>query len=135
MMRVLARYVGINTLLIDRANPREQFKVGQQYWVEVKVPTDRNAAHHRKFWALLRYFRPFLESDISDKAFASWVIMGAGWFELMPDGSKVAQSIAFGNMPQAEFDRLYSAALDYLLRVVGPNGLTREQVEAALRFA
>lgn len=134
-MRVLAHYAGNNTLLIDRANPRDQFKPGLQYWLEVKVPTDRNAAHHRKFWAMLRYFRGFLERDISDKAFASWVIAGAGWFELMPDGSKVAQSIAFGNMPQAEFDRLYSAALDYLLQAVGPDTLTRADVEAALRFA
>jgi hypothetical protein len=134
-MRVLARYVGNNHLIVEDSNPQDQFVPGHEYWIDVKRPNDRNAKHHRKFWAMLRYFRGFLERDISDKALASWVIIGAGWFELMPDGTRIAQSIAFSNMPQAEFNRLYSASLDYLLAAVAPETLTREDVETALRFA
>lgn len=134
-LKVLVTYAGNHVLVIDRSNPEPPFKVGQQYMIEAKSASDRSVAHHRKFWAMLRYFAEFLDKPISDRLLLSWVLLGAGWYELTPDGRQVPVSVAFANMGQAEFDRLYNAALDYLLEHVGPDHMTREDVETALLFA
>ena len=123
-----------NALLIANDNPEHAMKVGEQYMVEVHPKADRNAGHHRKFWALLRFFRDFLEHPMSDDSLKQWVVIGAGFFDIAPDGQLLARSIAFDRMPQREFEVLYSNAIDFLLRSVGPDTMTHADVETALAF-
>lgn len=53
-------------------------------------------------------------------AYRTWVTVEAGFFDVveLPDGSvrKVAKSISFANMDEAEFQELYKAAFDVLWR-------------------
>ena len=134
-MKLAAVYLGDNTLRIQDDNPKHNMRRGQQYILDVHVGGDRNIGHHRKFWAMLRFFSDFLDHPMSDTSLKAWAVIGAGYFDIAPDGTLLAHSIAFDQMPQAEFERLYSAALDYLLRAVAPNMMTRSDVEEALRFA
>jgi len=134
-MNLAVIYHGDGVLRIADENPQHHMRIGGQYMIDAHVTGDRNAGHHRKFWAMLRYFAEFLDTPMSDSSLKAWAVIGAGWFDIAPDGTLLAHSIAFDAMPQAEFERLYSAALDYLLRAVAPDAMTRQDVDDALRFA
>lgn len=135
-MKLSVTYLGDNILQIQETNPQHPFTAGHQYLVEtLPSRTDRNVGHHRKFWAMLRLFSDYLEHPMPDDLLKQWAVLGAGWYNLSPDGKPLAKSIAFESMPQAEFERLYSAALDYLLQAIAPENMTRADVELALTFA
>jgi hypothetical protein len=134
-MKIAVTLMPNDLLQILPDNPEHAMQVGQQYMVEVHPKADRSAGHHRKFWAMLRFFADFLEHPMSDESLKQWAVIGAGYFDVAPDGALLAHSIAFDKMPQAEFERLYSNALDFLLRTVGPADMTEEDVQQALAFA
>jgi len=134
-MRLAATYMGEGMLRISDVNPDWSLPRGSAVMLDVHPPGNRNVGHHRKFWAMLRYFKDFLPEPMADDSFKQWAVVGAGWFDIAPDGTLLARSIAFDKMPQGEFERLYSDALDYLLRAVGPENMTVEDVENAIAFA
>ena len=112
----------------------------------------RNARFHRKFMKLCsiafgeferlpqspvqmagsnRWVTPLPDFD----EFRYWALVQAGFYQVIgfPDG-KVrvrAKSIAFRNMEQMEFEKVYSAVLDVFLRyVLSPKrGWSRERVD------
>jgi hypothetical protein len=123
-----------DTLLIADRNPRHNMQIGQQYMIDAHVRGDRNPKFHAKFWAMLKFFRDFLPWDMDDDSLKQWAVIGAGYYDVAPDGVLLAKSIAFDAMPEAEFERLYSSALDYLLREVAPDAMTEDDVNQALSF-
>jgi len=90
----------------------------------------RNIGFHRKFFALLNlafeYFKPaeistkWGKPEKNFKTFRKNVTVLAGYHDLSfkIDGTFTmeAQSIAFGNMDQIDFEKLYSATLDVILK-------------------
>lgn len=118
--------------------------------VELSFP--RNPKFHRKFFALMQVgfdaWDPGLEATHKGEPVAKHferfrkdVTIMAGFYEptFALDGTLEleAKSIAFANMDDAEFERVYSAVADVLLAKVLRN-YTREdldaQVERVLRF-
>ena len=80
----------------------------------------RNVRFHRKFFALLKI--AFENQDKYDvfEAFRAEVIMRAGYFNthihLSGQESFSPKSISFKNMDQMEFEKLYSAVIDVILK-------------------
>jgi len=98
--------------------------------ISILVSAPRNGGFHRKFFAMLNVaYENHDWPEISTKygmarcsqdMFRSYVIVKAGHYnvELTPTGEVRAtpKSIAFGNMEQDEFERLYSDVLDIILQ-------------------
>lgn len=119
----------------------------------------RNYEFHKRFFALLKTGFDAWEPDSFTvegveimprkdfEAFREWITIKCGFFDVIgnPDGSvKVqAKSIAFGNMHQTEFEKLYDQAINVILWKVLPNtwseqdfqdGITRNE-RRILEFA
>jgi hypothetical protein len=94
-----------------------------------KFSTDRNGAFHRKFFAMLNV--AYLNWDnveietahgkakTSQKTFKDFCIVKSGHWQIdvTPEGNAryTPKSIKFGNMSQADFEKLYSDVLDVIL--------------------
>lgn len=126
-------------------------KAGQMIRAEFRRV--RNPKFHRKFFALLDlgfdHFEPqpfrlagtgqVITPGKDRDEFRRWVTVLAGYQEVIgyPDGSVRlrAKSIKFSQMDQAEFEGLYSAAVDVLLqKVLQPvsDQWTREELERVM---
>jgi hypothetical protein len=121
---------GAGGLVPDGDEAAEWFakvKPGTRIVANVKVP--RNGRFHRKFFAMLHIAyenwdkpnvaTPFGAATCSAEAFRSDVTIMAGFHELRVntrgEWRLKAKSIAWANMDEIEFDRLYSAVLDVIL--------------------
>jgi hypothetical protein len=119
--------------------------------VQAKVTKPRNPKFHRKFFALLNvgfdYWTPEAEykGRVVEKnmdRFREEVTILAGYYDVVASlGGSVrlkAKSIAFANMEEDEFERLYSAVINVILQKVLTTW-TREDlddvVDQVLRFA
>ena len=118
-------------------------KIGQGF--RVRVTRVRNIRFHRKFFALLSYAFDTWKPD--DKTYKGqqveknfeqfrWdITILAGFYEtsVRLDGSvRVrAKSISFANMDEDEFENLYSAVIDVLLKRIFIDQ-TREKVDAVV---
>lgn len=115
-------------------------KLGQVFRAEFKAM--RNYLFHKKFFSLLNYaFDHWEPGEINTKygkpeknfeTFREYVTIKAGYFYLAfnPDGGfKVkAKSISFASMENDEFEKLYSAAIDVILKRILTN-YTREDLD------
>lgn len=124
----------------DSAEYLKKHKVGQGF--KAKITRARNVMFHRKFFALLNYgfdtWKPLeavYHGQIAEKNFKQFredITILAGYFErfVRMDGSVQlrAKSISFANMDEDEFESLYSAVIDVLLKRIFINQ-TRGDVE------
>jgi len=129
-----------------------KFKTGQP--VRAKFTRQRNYEHHKKWFALAGFAYDHWEpSELQDSRFEGVtpeknfdrfrkdLIILAGYYDASYriDGSVrvEAKSISFGSMSQDDFDRLYSATIDAVLKHILRN-YTRDDleqvVEQLLRF-
>lgn len=137
------------------AEALQRFRAGDPVKVTVKRP--RNYEFHKKFFALLNHGFEFWEPpelpdahrwmknvtpEKSFEQFRKDVTILAGFFDASYrlDGSVriEAKSISFASMSEDEFERLYSAAIDVLLKHVFTNMAQdelRDRVDELLRFA
>jgi len=121
---------GANGLVPDGAEASEWFskaKPGARVIAKVTIP--RNGRFHRKFFAMLNVAyqnwdkpqidTPFGPAECSYDAFRNDVVVMAGYHELRGntrgEWRLKAKSIAFANMDEAEFQKLYSAVVDVIL--------------------
>ena len=111
-------------------------KIGQR--VELKGRRPRNAAHHRKLFALLALLADNRDeiSSADDALLGLKAVLGYGsWKLLHPKAERevfVPDSIAFENMAQDEFEAFYEQAIAAVRRwwlPVADNDL-REAIEA-----
>lgn len=136
-----------------------RFKVGSMARVDLKLV--RNSSFHRKFFALVKIAFDMWTDTLPEQTwrgmpvqpnidhFRRDLIIAAGFHDVVwstkkdRDGNQefrvVPKSIAFSSMPQDEFERLYSAVIDVILRMLPERGLSeaklREMAEQVLRFA
>ncbi len=119
--------------------------------VKAKIVRSRNLKFHRKFFAMLdvgfNAWEPdevLLNGEVAQKnreRFRKDCIILAGFYDLVTnlrgEVRAEARSISFANMDEEEFDAVYSAVADVLLRKVLTN-YTREDldqvVERVLNF-
>ena len=99
--------------------------------VKLKLTRTRNLLFHRKFFALLNLGYDYWEPSgsfnkwgvVPERNFDQFrkdVIVMAGFYNasyrLDGDVTLEAKSIAFGNMSEDEFEKLYSACVDVILK-------------------
>lgn len=120
---------------------------GEVALVEMTIP--RNAKFHRKFFVLLNLGFDSWEPARKNKRykgrevaknfeqFREDITILAGYyvqtFDLRGRMTLKAQSISFANMDDVEFERLYSAVVDVLLREVCKNYKNREEIDRVVQ--
>ena len=106
------------------------------------VPNQRNAQFHRKFFALLnlawenlpeKYEFNFPRSETMPDEVREEIIKRAGYFTSWTNFKGAteykAKSIAFTNMGQNEFEQLYSACIDVIVKYLE---LPKDVIESEL---
>ena len=125
---------------LESAEYLKKHKVGQSF--KATITRARNVLFHRKFFALLNYafdtwepVEAVYRGQIAEKNFNQFredITILAGYFETLVrmDGTVRlrAKSISFANMNEDEFEKLYSAVIDVLLKRIFINQ-TRGDVE------
>lgn len=108
-------------------------KAGQIIQVSFKKP--RNAAHHRKFFALIRTIVEHTDFDNEEQVLHLFKIK-LGHFEhvIEPTSGKtflMPKSISFAQMDQGQFDKFYKEAVTVALTLLP--GWTKENLDEALK--
>lgn len=138
----------------DDAEQLRRIKPGQA--VRCEIHRIRNSQFHRKFFALVRYvyglwtefaqpatYRGHEVQPNFDRFRRDFTIL-CGYYMLVTnikgEVRVEAKSISFANMDEAEFEQLYSKAIDVALQKVLPRGAhteakVREAVDRILEFA
>jgi len=124
----------------ESADVLRKQKIGQGF--KTRLKRVRNIRFHRKFFALLNYafdtWNPIEKEYKGEqvaknfKQFRADITVLAGFYEMTVslDGNVklTPKSISFANMDETEFERLYSAVIDVLLKKIFTDQ-TREDVE------
>lgn len=112
------------------ADIAKKFKYGEVYQCEIKKP--RNLKFHRKFFALLQYVFDNQDkySNLSDLRVEILLQCGAYDEHITVDGKMVyvPKSLSFESMDDVEFEQLYGAAVDVVIRYF-VKGDTPENIE------
>ena len=110
---------------------KKKLKIGDEYWCEIKRA--RNYLFHKKFFALCKLGCENSKNvEMPLDVYRKYASIKAGYYKIYstPKGSFVeADSISFGNMPQDEFEKLYSAVLDFIIK---DTEATKENIEQNL---
>lgn len=151
-MEMYLRRAGMKFEPADEATVQAMagLKTAEVYRCEVKRP--RNYRFHKKFFALLNFAfenwdcRPEInrygQIEKNFKQFRKDITIKSGYYEqhFRIDGSfrVVAKSISFASMEEDEFNKLYNAACNVILRMV-LKSYSREDLDRVLveyeRFA
>lgn len=100
-------------------------KIGEGESITASLSFPRNLRFHKKFFALVRYTFHHMREDLqiqfpSEDALRQELILQAGYWELHRTlGGKdyiVPKSIAFDKMDEQEFEKVYSAVLDVVIK-------------------
>jgi len=120
-----------------------KIKAGQP--VKLKLTRVRNYDFHRKFFALMNFAYDYWDADERDKNFDRFrkdIIILAGYFErftrLNGDERLEAKSIAFHNMSEDDFEKLYSKCIDVIIKYICTQytgDMLRDTVAMAEEFA
>lgn len=102
-----------------------------------KIP--RNYKFHRKYMAMLQFALKHAKEGLEYPNFEEFrkeIAILAGFFYikrgLSGKETKVAKSISFASMDDAEFEELYSRSIDIIILYVLPQGTDRNEFEGAL---
>jgi len=108
-----------------------KLKFGKDYKFKVTAP--RNYKFHKKFFALINLgFQNSEHGEMNFEGFRSYVIMRAGYYTetVTPTGTMyLPDSISFANMDETEFEKLYSASINVIIKIIG---FTTEDIENEL---
>lgn len=129
------RIVPNGLLLTPESDPEalQGYRLGEIVNVEIRQLRGRSGAFHRKFFALMNVLHGYWEGPpVPLDLFRRWVTMKAGWFDTLPGGYQVPRSIAFRNMEQQEFERLFSACVDFAIAEFLPATVSREELDAQI---
>lgn len=110
----------------------QKYKEGQ--YVRVEIAQVRSPEQLRKYWALITLAWQNQEAYATKEDLSSAALCAIGHCYTVKRGDVVierAKSIAFGNLPQAEFNQIYDAVRDLLARTLGitADDLSREAAE------
>ena len=122
---------------IEATKLLERYKLGDVLSAEVKKP--RNYEFHKKFFALMHYaFDQWEPEGMPEKNFERFredITIAAGYYDLVPaingELRAKAKSISFASMSEFEFEELYDAAVNALLKWVLRNH-TRDDVDRVM---
>jgi len=100
----------------------QEAKLKLNEYYQVKITKPRNIMFHRKFMALINLGYENQERFSDFEQFRKWVIIMSGYYiEIIEENEifKIAKSISFANMDQIDFEKLYNAAIDVILKLIG----------------
>ena len=136
-----------STLVAASESDRELLKkIRTGDTVRVKVTRVRNYEFHKKYFALLNFAYDYWEPDnqVGEKCFSQFredIIILAGYYHryirLDNDTRIKAKSISFGSMPEEEFEKLYTATIDVIIKHIChqyTGEMLRQTVEMAEGF-
>lgn len=126
----------------DAETLHQKTKLGQTIHADFKLT--RHPMFHRKFFALLRLaFESWEPGEVSNKygvpeknfeRFRKDLVILSGHYQVVIrlDGSTMIEpeSISFGNMEQDDFEELYSAVIDVVLKRIPTVGPDRESIDS-----
>lgn len=139
---------GLVPLYDEDFEEKKKLVIGKDYVVEVKQA--RNIAFHRKYFGMLdaawyllteRQRMSFNQGargeTFGKEAFRKSIQITAGFYEPIYDGKekrwqKSYKSIAFNNMDETEFEKLYHACYDVVMDILAMNGTTKEHFDAMI---
>jgi len=114
---------GLIPLYPEDLDEKKKLKLGEM--VKCERWKERNIKFHKKFFALLKIglenTKTFTE-PIPFNAYRAWAVMKAGYHELYKTNRGLMvlpKSISFKSMDEDEFQELYSAVLDVIIRDTG----------------
>lgn len=142
MMKTISGWAPANKAASDE---HEKQRVGQT--IGGKFTKVRNAAFHRKLFALLNIaFDMWEPGEINSKygvpeknfdQFREDLTILAGFYKIVirADGTTrpIAKSISFAKMDDNEFERLYSAMIDVILKHIIPKS-SRSEIDEMVRL-
>ena len=110
---------------------KKRLKIGEDFWCDIKRA--RNYEFHKKFFALMKIGCENSKNvTMPLDAYRKYATIKAGYFKTYktPKGLFVeAESISFDSMSQDEFEKLYSAVLDFIIQ---DTEATKEDIESNL---
>jgi len=96
----------------------KKLKVGEIYFFEVK--RERNIKFHRKFFALIRMVYQNQEHYDFEEELRKDLLISAGIYttriSIWGEETKHAKSISFADMSQDDFDEMYEAVLNEIVK-------------------
>lgn len=121
--------------LIWTAGEQPDIRLGTEVRVRITIP--RSGAFHRKAFALFGclhgYFTEHLcrleQPSVPFDTFRRWIVLKAGYSEMLPDGTLIPKSISYDKMDNEEFSRLYSAVIDFAISDFLPAVVSRVELE------
>ena len=110
---------------------KKKLKIGETYWCEIKRA--RNYEFHKKFFALCKFGCENSKNvEMPLDSYRKYATIKAGYYKIYstPKGAFVeADSISFESMPQEDFEKLYSAVIDFIIK---DTEATKEDIEQNL---
>jgi len=112
---------GLKPMYPEDFNEKKKLKLGKKYRAEIRV--SRNPAFHRKFFAMINL--AWQNSDearreyANQEAFRYGLMIKAGYFDVIYKTESMAvtkpESIAFDQMDEKRFEKVFSDVLDVIL--------------------
>jgi len=97
-----------------------KLKANKEY--KFKVTSPRNYKFHRKFFALINLGYQNSETKMNFEGFRAYVTMQSGYYERHVTAKGefyTPKSINFAAMEASEFEKLYSASINVIIKIVG----------------
>lgn len=127
-VQVVKTIGGLKPTCADGEELFSRWGLGDTLLVTVKKP--RNAAYHRKFFAMLNIGFDNQSQYTSFEEFREAVIIDAGYYDrtqyLNGCVRYIPKSISFAKMEELEFKSLFDAAIDSVLKLLP--GTTRQEI-------
>ena len=124
---------GLVPLYDEDYEEKKKLKIGEVYYCEVKLP--RNYEFLKKFMALVKIgwenTKEF-QGDIPFDIYRKWATIKAGFCDLYHTSKGVmveAKSIAFSNMTEEEFQKVYDSVL---MVIISDIGCSKKDIEQQL---
>ena len=122
---------GLKPLYDSDLDEKRKLKIGELIFV--RSGKNRNYEFHKKFFALIKLGHENTKlTSIPFNAYRAYVIMKAGYADVYktPNGKfALPQSIAFSEMDNDEFQKLYEASIQVIMDDIGAD---RESIEQEL---
>lgn len=110
-------------------------KAGEVLSVEVKLA--RNYGNHKRFFSFLQTTFDMQDHFCVFEAYRRWITMKCGYFSTIvaPSGKTlfIADSIAFENMEEDEFRKLFDTAIDVFLKELG-KGVSEKELMKVINY-
>ncbi len=108
---------GLVPLYDSDYDEKRKLKIGETYQCEIRKP--RNIDFHKKFFALIRLGSENSPRDMPQHVYRAYVTMKAGFVDVYKTELGVMalpKSISFSNMDETEFDKVYRAVLEVIMK-------------------